>query len=202
MRISERDAMPVRVVIGLGNPGDKYKDTPHNVGQRVLDRLASSLDVSWERWGAALVATADRNGVRLHLVKPLVYVNSTGPVLRELAAEIGFGPNECVLVHDDMDLAIGTSRIRLRGGDGGHRGMRSVIEAFETDSIARVKIGVGRPGRRGEAAAHVVRPFSMEEMAMVEAACAAAMKKVLDLASRPAAPAAPQGPDGLVASAA
>jgi aminoacyl-tRNA hydrolase len=183
----ESDVTPARVVVGFGNPGEEHKDTPHNVGQRVLDRLARSLGVEWEQRRKALVAIADRKGTRLYLIKPLLYVNNTGPVLIELSREIGFGPGDLVLVQDDIDLPLGASRMRMRGSDGGHKGIRSVLEAFETDSIARVKIGVGRPGQRDGAAAHVVRPFSAEELAAIEAACVKAAEKVLELASRPAA---------------
>jgi PTH1 family peptidyl-tRNA hydrolase len=121
-------------------------------------------------------------------------------VLTELAREIGFGPGECVVVHDDIDLPLGASRTRMRGSDGGHKGMRSVLQAFGTDSIARVKVGVGRPGQRDAAAAHVVRPFSAEELAAIDAACAKARDKVLALTSRSAA--VPLTEDRPVASAA
>jgi PTH1 family peptidyl-tRNA hydrolase len=185
----ERDTTPVRIVVGLGNPGAKYEDTPHNVGQRALDRLARSLGVDrWERREKALIADCHREGVRLRLIKPLVYVNNTGSVLIELAREIGFGPGECVLVQDDIDLPLGTTRMRMRGSDGGHKGMRSVLQAFGTDSVPRVKIGVGRPGQGGGAAAHVLRSFSTEELAVIEAAYAEAADKVQELVAKAARP--------------
>jgi len=192
VRRPEREAALVRVVVGLGNPGEDSKDTPHNVGQRMLDQLARSLGAErWERRGKALVATADRAGTRLYLVKPLTYVNDTGPPLMELSHEIGFEPGECVLVQDDIDLPLGTIRVRMRGSDGGHKGVRSVLQAVVTNSIARVKIGVGRPGQAGGAAAHVVRPFSAEELTAIKAAYAKAADKVLEVTSRLATAAAP-----------
>ena len=86
-----------------------------------------------------------------------------------------------MLVHDDVDLPLGTVRVRMRGSDGGHRGVRSVFEVFGTDSIARVKVGVGRPGRSSEVASHVLRPFLLEELAAVEASLDRAVADVLEL---------------------
>jgi PTH1 family peptidyl-tRNA hydrolase len=125
------------------------------------------------------VAPVERDGSELYLVKLMTPVNGSGPVLARLSRELAFGPAECLLVHDDVDLPLGTVRVRSRGSDGGHRGVRSVIEAFGTDSIARVKVGVGRPEQPGELARHVVRPFAPEELAAVEAACDRAANSVL-----------------------
>jgi aminoacyl-tRNA hydrolase len=172
-----------RVVVGLGNPGERYRDTPHNVGHRVLDRLAGSLGGAWEPAEGALVAAVERQGAKLHLVKLMTAVNSSGPALAGLARALGFGPADCVLVHDDLDLALGTSRARPHGSDGGHKGVRSVLQTFGTDAIARVKVGVGRPDRSGKAAGYVVRPFSPEELAVIEAACGKAAESVLGLVS-------------------
>ncbi len=114
----------------------------------------------WTREGQALVAQVERRGTTIYLIKPLTPVNATGPVLVPLAQRLGVEPPTCVLVHDDADLALGAVRGRLKGSDGGHRGVRSILEAFRTDAIPRVKIGVGRPrqqeqlagyGRGGEA---------------------------------------------------
>ena len=155
----------VRVIAGLGNPGERYQETPHNIGHRVLDRLAHSLGGDWELRGETLVAAVERDGSELYLVKLMTPVNGSGPVLARLSRELALGPAECLLVHDDVDLPLGTVRVRARGSDGGHRGVRSIIEAFRTDLIARVKVGVGRPERPGEVARHVVRPLVSEPSA-------------------------------------
>jgi aminoacyl-tRNA hydrolase len=177
-----------QVVVGLGNPGERYEKTPHNVGQRVLDRLAATLGSDWTREEQALVARAEWQGATLYLVKPLSKVNASGEVLARLTQHLGFGPAECILVYDDIDLPLGAVRVRMRGSDGGHKGVRSIIQAFQTDMLRRVKIGVGRPAQRKQAGDHVLTAFSTEELPAIEQACAAAAEQALKLltpANRP-----------------
>jgi aminoacyl-tRNA hydrolase len=177
-----------QVVVGLGNPGERYENTPHNLGQRVLDRLAATLGSEWTREEQALVARAEWEGQTVYLVKPLSKVNASGEVLARLTQHLGFGPAECILVYDDIDLPLGAVRVRMRGSDGGHKGVRSVIQAFQTDMLRRVKIGVGRPAQRKQAGDHVLTAFSPEELPGMEQACAAAAEQALKLltpANRP-----------------
>ena len=171
---------PVFAVVGVGNPGAPYQDTPHNVGQRTLDRLAEALGGEWTREGQALVAQVERRGTTIYLIKPLTPVNATGPVLVPLAQRLGVEPPTCVLVHDDADLALGAVRGRLKGGDGGHRGVRSILEAFRTDAIPRVKIGVGRPKQQEQLAGYVLAAFAPAERPVIDQACAAAAERVLE----------------------
>lgn len=161
-----------QAVVGLGNPGEKYAWTPHNVGHRVLDSLAHSLGQSWVSYKHAMVARLDRDGRSICLIKMQAKVNASGPALAQLGQQLGFGPAECILVHDDLDLPLGRVRIRPGGGDGGHRGVRSVLESFRTDTVRRVKIGVGRPGQKDESSAYVLTEFSSPEKPLVERACA------------------------------
>jgi aminoacyl-tRNA hydrolase len=170
-----------QVVVGLGNPGERYEKTPHNVGQRVLDRLAATLGSDWTREEQALVARAEWQGATLYLVKPLSKVNASGEVLARLTQHLGFGPAECILVYDDIDLPLGAVRVRMRGSDGGHKGVRSIIQAFQTDMLRRVKIGVGRPAQRKQAGDHVLTAFSPEELPGIEQACAEAAEQALKL---------------------
>lgn len=170
-----------QVVVGLGNPGKRFQRTPHNVGQRVLDLLAQSLGVEWIPQEQALVAQIDWRGTTIYLIKPLTPVNTTGRMLLPLLHQLGLGPAECVLVHDDADVPLGTVRVRMRGGDGGHRGVRSVLEACQTDGLRRVKVGVGRPGQQGQLADHVMTTFASTELPIIDRACAQAVHRVLEL---------------------
>jgi len=179
---------PAHVIVGIGNPGKEYVNTPHSVGYRVLDRLAGSFGLEWHREENVLVARTEWKTQPVLLVKPLVYVNEIGPALEKLGRCIGFGYAECLLVHDDMDLPLGQVRARLRGGDGGHRGVRSILLSFQTDEIRRVKIGVGR--RLADAKDSVLVPFTAEEIPRIEESCQRATDRVMELLRPPSPPAA------------
>lgn len=190
-------AKPDFVVIGLGNPGDRYVGTRHNIGQRTVDLMAERLGAAWTVEGdLAQLGRAQWEGRELLLVKPLARMNDLGPPLARLASNAGVDPSECILLHDDMDLPLGTIRGRLRGGDGGHRGVRSVIEAFQDDRIGRVKIGVGKPEAGQTVDEFVLAKFAPEQSAEVDAALNKAAAQVFRLikdaqhAARPA-PASP-----------
>lgn len=177
-----------QAVVGLGNPGPEYQDTRHNVGQRVIDELAGRLRAAWMRQGPVLLARGRWRGETLDLVKPLAYMNVTGPVVEQALRQLDAGPGDLILVHDDLDLPLGTVRVRMRGGHGGHNGVRSVIETLGTEEIRRVKVGIGRPERKDEVVDHVLAAFDPEERPAVEAAVGAAADHVLLLAASPAPP--------------
>ena len=171
-----------RLIVGFGNPGERYRHTPHNVGQLVLDGLANRLGAAWTVAGNAQLARVVIGDATAYLVKPAAKVNLTGAVVKGLAEQLGLGPSDCVLVHDDIDLPLGTVRIRRGGGAGGHNGVRSVIEAYQSQSIGRVRIGVGRPPRKEDVAQYVLSPLSADQRAVVDRACAEAAARLLDLA--------------------
>ena len=171
-----------QVVVGLGNPGPDYRDTRHNVGQRVLDLLATDLRAgAWRREKRVLIARGRWRGDTVHLVKPQSFMNVSGPVVAAILRHLGAEPIEMILVYDDIDMALGAVRTRLRGSHGGHNGVRSVLEALGTEEIRRVKVGIGRPEHRGDVPDHVLEPFDAEELPAVEAAVAQARDRVLAL---------------------
>ena len=172
-----------QVVIGIGNPGARYADTPHNIGHDVLDRVAVSLDAKWVEQEQAVVARQTREGRELCLIKLQIGVNASGAAVRSLSECLGFGAADCILVHDDLDLPLGTVRSRMRGSAGGHRGVASVLDAFQSDAVRRVKVGIGRPGGVGNAADYVLRPFEEADRALVEQACKTAVERILHLAT-------------------
>lgn len=168
-------------VVGLGNPGPEYRDTRHNVGQRVLDLLARMLKRSWRREGQAWVAQGQWRGETLYLIKPIAFMNVCGPTVAKALRHVGAGPADLVLVYDDIDLPLGTVRTRLKGSAGGHNGVTSVIESLGTSEIRRVKVGIGRPDHKADVPDHVLTPFERDELPAVDAAVAAAAEKVLSL---------------------
>ncbi len=168
-------------VVGLGNPGAEYRDTRHNVGQRVLDLLAQMLKRSWHRERQALVAQGQWRGQTVHLIKPLAFMNVSGPAVAKALRHVDAEPADMILVCDDIDLPLGAVRLRLKGSHGGHNGVRSVIESLGTQEIRRVKVGIGRPEHRGDVADHVLAPFELDELPAVDAAVAEAAERVLAL---------------------
>jgi PTH1 family peptidyl-tRNA hydrolase len=184
-----------RAVVGLGNPGDEYVNTPHNMGQRVVDLLAASFSAEWLRQEQALVAEIALQGTTVFLIKPQTPVNASGAVVLDLSRKLGFGAADCILVQDDLDIALGGVRVRRMGGDGGHKGVRSILQAFRTDAVRRVKIGVGRPRTKLEplsthrqGATFVVEMLGPAERASIEPAINEAAKRTLQLLAMPATP--------------
>jgi hypothetical protein len=132
-------ASPIRAVMGLGNPGEQYRNTPHNIGQRVVDLLADELGAQWTKQEHAMVARVGRPETIAFLIKPLTHVNATGPAVFRLSQQLGLDIRDCLLIHDDLDLALGAVRVRTTGSDGGHKGVRSILEAFQTDQPSTIQ---------------------------------------------------------------
>ena len=151
----------MKVICGLGNPGERYRLTRHNVGFRVVDLLADRWSLTGEgrvRDGAALLEVRHPEPIgKVLLVKPMRYMNRSGAplraALRQTDVDVG---SELLVVTDDIDLPLGRVRLRRSGSAGGHNGLRDVIAAFGTDEFNRLRIGVGRAG---EAASHVLATF-------------------------------------------
>jgi len=177
------------VVVGLGNPGPQYRDTRHNVGQRVLDHLARER-LGRTRWDEerdrTVVCLAAWRGEPLRLVKPWAFMNESGPAVLRALRRHHAEAHDLILVYDDIDLPLGAVRIRMKGSHGGHNGVRSVIETLGTSDIRRVKVGIGRPDHKAEVPDHVLTVFDAEELPTVERAVAEAADRVLALVQSPA----------------
>jgi PTH1 family peptidyl-tRNA hydrolase len=174
-----------RAVVGLGNPGSEYRNTRHNVGQRVVDTLARRLRARFAREGGHHVARIERQGDTLYLFKPSCFMNVSGPAVARLSRRHDLTASDLVIVFDDIDLPLGKVRARMKGSAGGHNGVRSLIDAFGTDALRRVKVGIGRPAPPGQhrdlVVDHVLSPFYPDELETVEAACVAAADLALQL---------------------
>ena len=179
-------AAPARsptVVVGLGNPGERYRDTPHNVGSAVLDALAESRGLRWEREAGAWLARTASPDPELVLVKLDAWVNESGPALRTLVDERQWDAAGLILVHDDLDLPLGRVKVRMRGSAGGHKGVASILDTFQTDTIPRVKVGIGGPEGAARAAGFVLEPFDAEDLPVVRQARDEAVLRLLALAA-------------------
>jgi PTH1 family peptidyl-tRNA hydrolase len=183
-----------QAVVGLGNPGTEYRDTRHNVGQRVVDGLARRIHARFAREGGHQVASGRWRGETLYLLKPHAFMNVSGPAVARLCRTFHVGPPDLIVVFDDIDLPLGTVRARMKGSAGGHNGVRSIIAALGTDAFRRVKIGIGRPGppgqRKDEIPDHVLSPFYPDELPAIETACEAAVDLALKLVETRDSPAA------------
>jgi len=156
----------IRVVVGLGNPGEQYERTRHNVGFRVVDLLAERTGTKWRasRHAPAWCAWAEwaDGHARVLLVKPRTFMNESGQAVGPLARWHHLDGRAILLVYDDVDLPLGTIRVRARGGSGGHRGVASVLTALGGEDVARVRVGIGR-GESQDTAEYVLSPFRADE---------------------------------------
>ncbi len=158
------------LLVGLGNPGAAYARTRHNAGARALAHLASRLGVRLERRGEHLAAEALYRGERLHLFRPGSWMNISGPPVARRLARLGVSPGRLVVLHDDMDLPLGSVRLKLGGSAGGHRGVESVERALGDAAFYRVRIGLGRPPAGLDPRDYVLSlPHPSEEEALAEA---------------------------------
>ena len=173
-----------QVIVGLGNPEARYANTPHNIGYEVVDQLAASLKLIWETTPDAWVARGSSKGRAVCLIKIRLPMNATGAGLKQLSESMEFGSEQCILVFDDLDLPLGTVRPRMNGSAGGHRGVASILEAFQTDAIRRVKVGVGKAGDKLDRASYVLTAFDAEGRTTIDQSNQTAVTCVLELMER------------------
>jgi peptidyl-tRNA hydrolase, PTH1 family len=167
----------MKLIVGLGNPGDEYRDTRHNVGFMVVDTIAERHALGWRHRDQVMLAK--NFGADAFLVaKPLTYVNRSGDAVGELMRYYDVGPADLLVVVDEAALPFGRLRARARGSAGGHNGLKSIIERLETTEFARLRLGVGRGDPRRELADHVLARFEPGERAELEAFIARAADAV------------------------
>ena len=154
------------LVVGLGNPGPEYARTRHNVGQMVLDELASRLGGTFKvhKTRAQVLESRLRpGGPRVVLAKPMTYMNTSGGPVAGLAKFYGIPAERVIAVHDEIDIPFAALKLKIGGGEGGHNGLRDMSKALSTKDYYRVRVGVGRPPGRMDAASYVLKPFSSTE---------------------------------------
>lgn len=183
--------MSAWLIVGLGNPGERYASTRHNIGARVVERLAERLDERFRkaRFLPLRVAEAKANGERLWLVRPMTFMNVSGPPVTSFARRHRIEPDRIVVCQDEIDLAFGSLRLKRGGSTAGHRGLDSLSGALRTKDFYRVRLGVGRPPGRKEAADHVLDTFTRRERDDVELLIESAADAVLTLVREGLSPA-------------
>lgn len=164
----------MKLIVGLGNPGRRYRGTRHNVGWEVVDALAQRHGASLREEGWAETAVLTLEGRRVLLAKPQTYVNVSGMAVADLRRRHRLPRASILVVFDDLDLPPGQIRVRPKGGHGGHNGMRSITEALGGMDFPRLRIGIGRPPAGMDPAEYVLRRFAPDQRPLIDAAVARA----------------------------
>ena len=169
MEASERERSGL--VLGLGNPGERYRDSRHNLGFRVLDRLAKDVETGVRRLECNSWVAASVSLLGLYLAWPQTYMNRSGYAARCLAESLEVEPRRILVVYDDVMLPLGRIRIRSKGSPGGHRGMESIVSNLRTEQIPRLRLGIGRdeaPDTDEDLSDYVLSTFDPDELEIVE----------------------------------
>lgn len=173
------------LIAGLGNPGKTYRGNRHNVGFMALDRLAQKLDVNFSRLESkALVAKANFLNQRLVLAKPQTYMNLSGQSIAALVRFYRIPLSQMMVIYDDVDLPLGVLRLRPAGGSSGQKGMVSIIERLGSQDFPRLRIGIGRPPGRMEAADYVLQDFSKSDLEFLDPTLDRAVSALLEWFSK------------------
>ncbi|MDR6685903.1 PTH1 family peptidyl-tRNA hydrolase [Arthrobacter sp. 1088] len=154
------------LIVGLGNPGSEYSNNRHNVGQMVLDELASRMGGKFKTHKARAQVVEGRLGIggpRVVLAKPMTYMNVSGGPVAGLGKFFDIAPDHVIAVHDEIDIPFNTVKLKIGGGEGGHNGLRDISKALATKDYLRVRVGVGRPPGRMDTADFVLRDFAAPE---------------------------------------
>ncbi|MGD9257823.1 MAG: aminoacyl-tRNA hydrolase [Gammaproteobacteria bacterium] len=161
---------PIRIIAGLGNPGARYQDTRHNAGFWFVDILANRYGGTFkeERRFQSELARVEIDGREVRLLKPYTFVNRSGNAIKSLCAYLKISPESVMVVHDDLDLPVGTVRLKRGGGAGGHNGLKDVIAHLGREFF-RLRIGVGHPGRHNEVIDYVLANPGREENRSIRA---------------------------------
>jgi PTH1 family peptidyl-tRNA hydrolase len=172
----------VKLLVGLGNPGPRYDATRHNLGTHVIDALGLAHHIGLR--GYCPMAQYGEGTIGAHqvvLAKPLTYMNASGQAVAGLCSKFSVAPEDVIVIHDDLDLQLGRIKLKTRGGDAGHYGVRSTIEHLGTGDFTRLRMGIGRPASKDAIVSYVLDSFTPDELPLVEEAVHNAVEKLESL---------------------
>jgi peptidyl-tRNA hydrolase, PTH1 family len=157
------------LIVGLGNPGEEYRGTRHNIGFEVIDALASVVDSGnkYKKFNSIVIG-AIHSGINLLLLKPLTFMNNSGFAVDAVLKFYGENIKRMIVIHDDIDLEFGRIKIQRGGGTAGHRGLKSIFAVTGRRDFDRIRFGVGRPPGRTDAADYVLKKFKKDEREELE----------------------------------
>ena len=163
---------PIKLIVGLGNPGREYEATRHNAGFWWVDELARTQGANFKTDNKfhGLVARATVHGNETHLLKPQTFMNVSGRAVVALALFYKILPDQILVVHDELDLPPGSAKLKLGGGHGGHNGLKDIIAHLGTKEFWRLRIGIGHPGERDQVVNFVLNAPRKEEQGLIEEA--------------------------------
>lgn len=163
-------AFHLKMIVGLGNPGQKYDHTKHNVGFTVLDEISAKFQEPLTKHDfEAKLTSFQYEGEKTFLVKPLTYMNDSGRAVGPIMHYYHIEPKDLLVIQDDMDLPLGKLRFRTKGASGGHNGIKSIIAAISTESFNRLKVGIQHP-QRSKVVDWVLTPFNETDQPVMQAA--------------------------------
>lgn len=159
----------MKVIVGLGNPGVHYQWSRHNIGFQVVDRLAeiNHIFLSKKRF-KTLYGIGWIDLQKVLLATPITFMNLSGEAVKKVVHFFHVGVEDLIVIHDDLDLSFGRLRFKRRGGDGGHQGVRSIIESMGGNAFLRLKVGIGRPPKGMDPAEYVLASFDEVEQARLD----------------------------------
>ena len=154
-----------KLIVGLGNPGDKYFETKHNVGFMLVDKMCKELNLKFtaDKIFQAEIASTFLNGEKVYFVKPTTFMNESGKAVHALLTYYGLDIDDLLVIYDDLDMEVGKIRLRTKGSAGGHNGIKSIIKHIGTQEFKRVKIGIGRPKNNMSVIHHVLGKFDEDD---------------------------------------
>ena len=158
-----------KLVIGLGNPGEEYKNHRHNIGFIIIDKLAENLSLKFDNnKKKSLFTRAKYNNIDFILLKPQTFMNLSGESAVYISKFFNVKPEDIIVIYDDMDIPFETFRIKKGGSSGGHNGIKSLIAQLQTDDFIRVRVGIGRPNFGKKVNDYVLSPFSKSEREYID----------------------------------
>lgn len=170
-------------IVGLGNPGEKYRFTRHNIGFLVLDAIADKYSATFRGGFEADYSVVDIFGKRCYLVKPQTYMNLSGKAVSEISDYFDIPKEHTVVIHDDLDIEFGRLKVKVGGSSGGHKGINSIISCFSIENFIRVKMGIGKP-ISGDVSSFVLSDFNKEEKSVLEDFIELGMNATLSILER------------------
>jgi PTH1 family peptidyl-tRNA hydrolase len=170
------------LIIGLGNPGSRYRFTRHNIGFMVLEKIAARWEVDLKQksfdalWNRGKIA-----GINVLLAMPQTYMNLSGNSAEKLLAYFKLDISNLIVIHDDLDLPFGTIRLKSGGGDAGHKGLKSIITSLGSADFMRVRMGIGKPADRTPVEDYVLQKFNVDESALLQQIIQSASEAATDI---------------------